>query len=382
MKWYWVDWFILGLRTVNFMIVILNLWQMVDQSPYTTILFGALLAYSVPQIFYLPSFIKPYLFLMLEVLLSTTLVISLLQVNVDSIAYITIPIFVITYVAIRVRSYGLLTFLISVMILALVALGEIRSEALLGVILNNVVFIGFGVSFALFINQRETINAVVTTLERTNHELRNYTEEIERLTVLEERNRISKELHDVVGHSITATTIGMEAVATTMKKNPDLAANHLQNLITHSRGALNEFRGVVHQMNTDELNKSLDVLLHGIIERFHIQTSVRVDHQFNLNQSHYTHQQKIVFMRCLQEALTNAVRHGQATTISVELHDDNMVLELIIKDNGRGIHGSDEGFGLKTMRQRMNSINGTLEINPITRGGTQVICRLDTRGGG
>jgi len=65
MKWYWVDWFILGLRTVNFMILILNLWQMVDQSPYTTILFGALLAYSVPKIFYLPSFIKPYLFLML-----------------------------------------------------------------------------------------------------------------------------------------------------------------------------------------------------------------------------------------------------------------------------------------------------------------------------
>ena len=88
--------------------------------------------------------------------------------------------------------------------------------------------------------------------------------------------------------------------------------------------------------------------------------------------------QKVNFglYHCLQESLTNAVRHGMASELSVQLHFDSQHLRLQIEDNGIGMEEIQFGFGLNGMKERLEIINGTLSVHSESGQGTFIICNI------
>ena len=86
--------------------------------------------------------------------------------------------------------------------------------------------------------------------------------------------------------------------------------------------------------------------------------------------------------RIAQEAISNAVKHGKARTIIVDLHDNGDELFLTIKDDGIGLQraaGKPHGMGLRTMDYRARVIGGTLRVHPGAKGGTEIICIVRNR---
>ena len=80
--------------------------------------------------------------------------------------------------------------------------------------------------------------------------------------------------------------------------------------------------------------------------------------------------------RCLQESLTNAVRHGKASNISVQLHFDDQQLRLQIEDNGIGMKEIQFGFGLSGMKERLEQVQGTLSVQSNVEQGTLIVCNI------
>ncbi|USK70487.1 sensor histidine kinase [Peribacillus asahii] len=93
------------------------------------------------------------------------------------------------------------------------------------------------------------------------------------------------------------------------------------------------------------------------------------------------HSIRMTLLRCLQEGLTNAKRHGHATEVIVTLSFLEHEVELVIHDNGTGTDQVEYGFGLSSMKERLAALNGELQVDSNKKQGTMVKCQIPFRRG-
>jgi DNA-binding NarL/FixJ family response regulator/signal transduction histidine kinase len=196
---------------------------------------------------------------------------------------------------------------------------------------------------------------------------------IEELTLIEERSRLSHELHDTIGHALTSLIFGVESLRSSV---PASQIERVDSLVGIAQHSLDDIRKHLHQLSHTSLSHSLSESLRQLTEKFMKSTGVTV--KFRVIGSETLVMQKINFClyRCLQESLTNAVRHGQANVISVQLHFDSQQVRLQIEDNGIGMEETQFGFGLNGMKERLELFHGTLSIHSGSGQGTLVICNI------
>jgi signal transduction histidine kinase len=181
-----------------------------------------------------------------------------------------------------------------------------------------------------------------------------------------ERLRLARELHDVAGHSLTALKLNLRA----LQRQPALA--HDEQLALCARLAdelLADIRGVVQQMRLHD-GVELDELLHRLAAPFpKPQLHVELDEGLRVPSL----EQAEAVLRTVQEALTNAARHGGADNLWLRVHRQGEELRMDIRDDGRGSGGSLRfGNGLKGMRERLQAMGGGVEAE----GGAQRGVRL------
>jgi len=237
----------------------------------------------------------------------------------------------------------------------------------------------YGVGFALQ-KGAAAINNISNKLAVVKEQytiLEQYSSQIEKMTLLEERYRLARELHDTIGHSYTSLILGMEAL------RPQIASpegeEKLGALLSLARNGLDEIRRQVHRMDPVEESVPLDQALMQMIEEFKTSTGIRVFFRTMGQPYPVMKQAKLVLYRCLQESLTNASRHGRASRIEVTLQYDAASLMLQIQDNGAGSSKLQYGFGLNAMRDRLSALQGNLYIHSHEEQGTLVTCALPNR---
>nr|WP_253300885.1 hybrid sensor histidine kinase/response regulator transcription factor [Paenibacillus lautus] len=203
--------------------------------------------------------------------------------------------------------------------------------------------------------------------------LEQHIKRIEELTLMEERSRLSHELHDTIGHSLTSLIVGVESLRSSV---PDSQTERIDSLVGIAQHSLDDIRKHLHKLSHTTLSHSLSESLRQLCEEFMKSTGITV--HFRVIGSETLVMQKINFSlyRCLQESLTNAVRHGQASVITVQLHFDSQQLRLQIEDNGIGMENIQFGFGLHGMKERLELFNGTLSVHSGAGQGTIVICNI------
>lgn len=184
-----------------------------------------------------------------------------------------------------------------------------------------------------------------------------------------ERLKLSRELHDVAGHSLTALKLNLARLA----RDPALAAREeLQVSSALADDLLGQIRQVVGTLRAHDgfdLRAALDALaqpIPGVRIAIDIEADLRVD---DIEQAE-------ALLRCAQEAITNALRHGRAGEIRIALQRIDGALTLSIANDGLAPARIDSGNGLTGMRERLDALGGTLEIIATPPRGLQVIARI------
>lgn len=240
-------------------------------------------------------------------------------------------------------------------------------------------FIGMWASFvAKAYNQKNTL---VAEVERQNKLLTHYSTEIEKMTLLQERNRMSKELHDTLGHSFISLILSLDASIALMDSKPAEAKDRLTRLRTLAENNLDEMRNIVHEMGEEE-ESSLIRQVESLVVRFreHTGTVLTLSLPETERSLHFEVRQAV--LRVIQESLTNALKHGKASQLHLELKFSEINLQLSVRNNGKPIDKLHYGFGLTTMKQRVERLGGRLQLlsGEGTPAMTEVRCEIPLKG--
>jgi signal transduction histidine kinase len=219
---------------------------------------------------------------------------------------------------------------------------------------------------------RRRLEEAMFRLAETNMQLQQYGAMAEQHAAEQERKRISQDVHDILGH--TLSTVNMTLQASLAVVNP---SNHdgLYRMLSGAREQVKE--------GIQELRKALVVLdsvphmtpyskasiLH-LARNVSQATGIAIEVDFaNVGAIHSEELAAIIY-RLVQEGITNAIRHGNATHIDIHFQRLDAGIRLYVRDNGRGLGESQPGFGLRGMQDRISSVNGSLEIRGRAQGGT------------
>ncbi|MBN6186043.1 response regulator [Aneurinibacillus sp. BA2021] len=181
-------------------------------------------------------------------------------------------------------------------------------------------------------------------------------------SVLEERNRIAGDIHDIVGHSLTTTLVQLEAGKRLLAKNPALVTEKLELVQQLIRDGLNEIRHSMKMLQDEKTAFPLDQSLIRLLEETKQHAGVQIDYNISPLPELNAVQKKALY-HALQEGLTNGIRHGKSTGFVFSLRSGHGRLYFTLQDNGRGEERLVFGFGLSTMRERIAEIGGTLHTH-------------------
>lgn len=215
-----------------------------------------------------------------------------------------------------------------------------------------------------------------------------------------ERLRIARDLHDVLGHSLSQINVQAGMGEHLIDRDPEQARRALAAIKELSRTGLNEVRSVLHTMRSDAVDPSsaeplapvpglddLPALIAAMDGRPAIGLDDRRERRGDGTRENPGSAADAGAYRIVQEALTNVVRHAQATRASVGISREGTSLRIEISDDGHGTdnatHGLDDssGTGIIGMRERTKLLDGTFEITSASGEGTHISVRLPWTGG-
>ncbi|WP_411503296.1 histidine kinase [Brevibacillus centrosporus] len=207
--------------------------------------------------------------------------------------------------------------------------------------------------------------------EKLQGQLEDANKRISELVKLEERQRIARDLHDTLGQKLSLIGLKSDLASKLISKNPSRAQTELEEIRQTARIALKEVREMVTQMRGTRLEDEV-FRVRQITKAAEIDFVLEGDPNLQ-NTSLMTEN---VLSMCLKEAVTNVVRHSGATTCSVVIEPLRTDLLLKVKDNGIGM--AEEcaylrGNGLRGMKERLEFVNGSMEIDSAQNGTTVTI---------
>lgn len=199
---------------------------------------------------------------------------------------------------------------------------------------------------------------------RTNSLLEGANSEIERLSQEAERERIARDLHDLLGHTLTVITVKLDLARRLLSHDPDRARNEIAEAEQTARNALAEVREAVSGYRASGLDVEISRARRSLIAADVKLTTALAP--VNLSSSQVT-----VLCLALREAVTNVVRHAHATVCHVALFEKDGTIHFTIEDNGLG-GPIREGNGLRGMRERVQSMAGSVKLTGSANGGTRL----------
>ena len=200
------------------------------------------------------------------------------------------------------------------------------------------------------------------------------------LAVLEERNRMAREIHDTLAQGFTGIILQLEAAEQALEADANQAQEHINRARQLARESLNEARRSVWALRPQQLEQlSLTAALHRQLESLAQDTGISADFDTNGNESTLTAEIENALLRICQEALANVRKHARATSVRVNLAFQKKVVKLTIDDNGIGFDPSarlENRFGLISMRERTRLLGGSMEIRSEKGKGTRLEIEL------
>ena len=246
-------------------------------------------------------------------------------------------------------------------------------------------FIGVPILRSIALGMVGTIVSQLTKTQRTQRRrlmeanviLSEHAHTLEQLAVSRERNRLARDLHDTLAHTLSSQVLTLEALKLSVDPK-DKELNHsLNQLIDNSRQGLDETRRALNDLRARRLEdlglvSTLKNLLQEAASRGNCTTTYSISDTLPI----FSAKQEQVIYRITQEALENIIRHANAKTIALKLEYEKPILTLEISDDGTGFNlekaEKKDRLGIKGMRERAADIGGTLSLETKPRYGTTI----------
>jgi two-component system NarL family sensor kinase len=226
---------------------------------------------------------------------------------------------------------------------------------------------------------------IATAIERTQ-----LAEQATRVALVEERNRLAREVHDTLAQELTGIALQLEAADALLEHSPDRARARIRQALERTRESLAEARRSVLDLRAGPLERqALPAALEILGQRFTAETGTPVASQLALVGPRLPARVEEALYRIAQEALVNIRRHAQASAVRIELRQQGDHVQLIVADNGRGFDpeqtsapatsAQSHGFGLIGMQERARLLDGEMQISSCPGAGAQLMVSIPIR---
>jgi signal transduction histidine kinase len=228
---------------------------------------------------------------------------------------------------------------------------------------------------------RSQTEKLLSDLEVSHLKLQAYTEQVADLAAAEERNRLARDIHDSLGHYLTAINIQLEKAMLYQALNPEEALQAIRDAKQAATEALRDVRHSVSALRSPEIQFSLHSALEKLVQAINgghmfIQLNIQGD------ESEYSRSALMVLYRAAQEGLTNIQKHARATYAELRVELGDQEARLTLSDNGQGFDPDileknsptqvQPGFGLRGIRERIEMVRGRLALQSGPQQGTQL----------
>lgn len=208
----------------------------------------------------------------------------------------------------------------------------------------------------------EKLNRANEELQQVNKQMEEYSRESIKNAETQERNRLAREIHDTLGHSLTGIIAGLDACITLIDLAPEAVKEQLRVIADVARNGMTDVRRSVKALRPDALEKmELEKALLQMMEESKKASNVEIDYCCTAELSHYNKDEEEIIYRIVQESITNAIRHGKASKILIAISREYNIMNIWIKDNGIGCAHIEKGFGLHHMEERLAMLHGSLK---------------------
>jgi signal transduction histidine kinase len=265
---------------------------------------------------------------------------------------------------------------------------EISSTAI-GLVIGMTFVVTLSQVLLRYSEQTDRANSLLEQLKQANAELIEARQKEKELAIAEERLRMARDLHDGLGHHLTALSIQLQAAEKMTGSRPEMAAEALRNARGEVQAALKEVRLSVAALRETPVDiTNLPQTIAGLVEECGKRSGLRAVFEQTGAPADLTSAAAMTLYRATQEGLTNVQRHAEgAAQVCVRLAYDAEFVELSIEDDGQGQpgcgpdeNGNRGGFGLAGLRERANLLGGQMECGPRPGGGFRIAMHLPLKG--
>ncbi len=210
---------------------------------------------------------------------------------------------------------------------------------------------------------REQMEQLMSELAQANNQLAAYATQAEELAMTQERNRLAREIHDNLAHTLTIVNVQIEAAKVVMEARPGQAMDALNKAQEMTQQGLVRVRESVAALRESPVsNRSIGEALKDLLAETQ-RAGIVTDFTLTGESFALRNKVKLALYRAAQEGLTNVRRHARASRVDVLLAFEPGKISLTVHDNGVGCAEVTTGFGLLGIRERMQLLGGSLEVH-------------------
>ncbi|MDX1378328.1 MAG: sensor histidine kinase [Anaerolineales bacterium] len=211
---------------------------------------------------------------------------------------------------------------------------------------------------------------LLTDLEQSHQQLKEYAVQVEELAATEERNRVARDIHDSVGHSLAVINVQLEKALVFQGRDPNVTERAIKDARRAAKEALNDVRASVRTLRQAADDFSFSEAVTGLVEQSG-NDALKVDLEINGSETGYSKPALMTLYRAVQEGLTNVYKHSNASHVQILIQFDETSARMQLRDNGKGFHVDEiEGlshhrdgqFGLQGIRERLELVGGEMSI--------------------
>ncbi|MEC0599881.1 sensor histidine kinase [Bacillus spizizenii] len=230
------------------------------------------------------------------------------------------------------------------------------------IILSYLVIMSIIYLFRNNLLEKAKIETLNKELQEANHTLKQYSQQIQKLTISKERTRIAQELHDSLGHYLIALTMNLEFAVKVVDKNPKQVKQVISKSHDLSKECILKLRKAVTLLNDDIPQTELLKSINEIFENFRETNKITFDLEMDSRVESADPDIKNCLYKTVQEAITNGIKHGNATYFSIKISRDSDKISIKIRDNGSGCSEIVKSNGLKGIENRIAALGGKVDF--------------------
>ena len=213
-------------------------------------------------------------------------------------------------------------------------------------------------------DEKDEINSLYGQLQAANRELENYAAESEKLAQTRERNRLAREIHDTLGHTLTGIIAGIDAASAVADVSPEMLKRYLSLVSDVARQGMTDVRRSVNELRPDALEqRDLLSAIHKMISQMGAASKVTITLDNSAGRLSFGEDEEEVIYRIIQESITNSIRHGKADTVGIRMTREYNIVTITVRDNGVGAPNIEPGFGLTHMKERWDMLGGKIQVD-------------------